>query len=145
LISILKNQGILIGHFIISGRRGSGLIAFFDKDFSAVHVLVVELNVEGAFLRVEILIKGNRPALKVSHDGLILFKEAIFLRHFNDKHSSIITCLLIFARVDADQQYTLSLACGILELCFGQYIRLEYVVKGIFRLEEMVGLSGVER
>ncbi len=107
--------------------------------------MVVELNVEGAFLRVEILIKGNRPALKVSHDGLILFKEAIFLRHFNDKHSSIITCLLIFARVDADQQYTLSLACGILELCFGQYIRLEYVVKGIFRLEEMVGLSGVER
>jgi hypothetical protein len=107
--------------------------------------LVVELNVEGAFLGVEILIKGNRPALKVSHDGLILFEEAIFLRHFNDKHSCIITCLLIFAGVDANQQYTLGFTGGILELFFGQYIRLEDIIKRIFRLEEMVGFSGEER
>ncbi len=94
--------------------------------------MVVELNVEGAFLGVEILIKGNRPAFKVSHDRLILFEEAIFLRHLNDKHSRIITCLFILARVDTDQQYTFSLTGGVLELLFGQDIGLEDVIKGVF-------------
>ncbi len=59
-LGVIVDQSILIvDHLIVAGRCGSGLVALLDEDLSTVHVLIVELYVDGALVRVVVLIKGD--------------------------------------------------------------------------------------
>ena len=81
-LCILNYQTALsFSHFVIGRWCGPRLIALFNENLCAVHVLIVQLYVNSRWFRIKVLIKGQWLSLQVSHRRFIFFQISIFLWH----------------------------------------------------------------
>lgn len=100
--------------------------------------MVTNVNVNGAFLRIVILIESQRAPFKVSHGRSVFLKVSVFLWDFYGEPSKLIDSNFILQRNDSNQQDTLLFACGVLYNVLWKKVSLIKIIERIIGLKKMI-------